>query len=129
MFFSRLADDEIDVRSVILSLLPRLVTTAQRRQCEGCTISHPSQLQHSCLEVTEEDRCDYLNQAMLCCNTKLLALVYKANNMDMPDVDVDNVKANHEKEIEEKFLKDEIGTVASEQMVQNFIDVAGCMFV
>ena len=119
----------VNVRNVILSLLPRLVATTIRRQCEGCTINHPSQLEHSCLEVSDDDRRDFLRQALMCCNTKLLSLIYDGNNMKMPKVDIEMVKSTHEKEIEEKFLKDEIGTVGSEQMVQNLLDIVGCVFV
>ena len=102
-----------------MSFLPRLVVTAIRRQCEECTIDHPSQLEHSCLEVSDDDRLMYLNPALLCCNYKLLSLIYDVNNMKIPKVDIETVKSTHEKEIEEKFLKDEIETVGSEQMVQN----------
>ena len=129
LFFFRLADDMINVRNVILSLLPRLVATAIRRQCEGCTTNHPSQLEHSCLEVSDDDRLMHLSQALLCCNYKLLSLIYDVNNMKMPKVDLETVKSTHEKEIEKKFLKDEIGTVGSEQMVQNLLDIVGCVFL
>ena len=119
----------VNVRNVILSLLPRLVATAIRRQCEGCTIDHPSQLEHSCLEVSDDDQRDFLQQALTCCNTKMLSLIYDVNNMKMPDVDLELVKSTHEKEIEEKFFKKEIGTVRSEQMVQNLLDIVSCVFV
>ena len=49
--------------------------------------------------------------------------------MKMPDVDLELVKSTHEKEIEDKFFKAEIGTVGSEQMVQNLLDIVGCVFV
>ena len=119
----------VDVRNVILSLLPRLVATSIRRQCEGCTVNHPSQLEHSCLEVSDDDRREFLRQALTCCNTKLLSLIYDVNNMKMPDVDLELVKSTHEKEIEDKFFKAEIGTVGSEQMVQTLLDIVGCVFV
>ena len=120
----------VNIRSVILSLLPRLVVTARRRQCEGCVIDHPLQLQHSCLKkVTDDDRRVFLHHALMCCNTKLLSLIYKVNNKAMSDVGVDTVKSIHELDIEEKYLKDERGTVESEQMVQNFVDIVGCVFV
>ena len=38
---------EIDeVRDVILALIPRLHMTLVKRECEGCTLYHPSQTQH-----------------------------------------------------------------------------------
>ena len=120
----------VNIRNVILSLLSRLVATARRRQCEGCVIYHTSQLQHSCLEeVTDDDRRVFLHQALMCCNTKLLSLIYRVNNKVMSDVGVDTVKSIHGQDIEEKYLKDENGTVESGQMVQNFVDIVGCVFV
>ena len=35
-----------EVRDVILALMPRLHTALVKRECEGCTIYHPSQTQH-----------------------------------------------------------------------------------
>ena len=43
------------IDDVILALMPRLHTTLVKRECEGCTIYHPSQTQHQCLDPVDEE--------------------------------------------------------------------------
>ena len=51
------AADIDEVRDVILALMPRLHTALAKRECEGCTIYHPSQTQHQCLDpVTKKQQ-------------------------------------------------------------------------
>ena len=47
---ANVAADIDEVRDVILALMPRLHTALVKRECEGCTIYHPSQAQHQCLD-------------------------------------------------------------------------------
>ena len=49
------AADIDEVRDVILALMPRLHTALVKRECEGCTIYHPSQTQHQCLDPVDEE--------------------------------------------------------------------------
>ena len=39
---ANVAADIDEVRDVILALMPRLHTALVKRECEGCTIYHPS---------------------------------------------------------------------------------------
>ena len=48
------AADIDEVCDVILAWMPRLHTTLVKKECEGCTIYHPSQTQHQCLDPVEE---------------------------------------------------------------------------
>ena len=49
------AADIREVCNFILALMPRLRTTLVKRECEGCTIYHPSQTQHQCLDPVDEE--------------------------------------------------------------------------
>ena len=49
------AADIDEVRDGILVLMPRLHTTLVQRQCKWCTIYHPSQTQHQCLDPVDEE--------------------------------------------------------------------------
>ena len=49
------AADIEEVRDVILALTPRLHTALVKRECESCTIYHPSQTQHQCLDSVDEE--------------------------------------------------------------------------
>ena len=43
-------------RDVMIAILPLLISSKIKRECNGCFTFHPSQTQHSCLEeVSEED--------------------------------------------------------------------------
>ena len=44
-----------EVRDVILALMPRLHTALVKKECESCTIYHPSQTQHQCLDPVDEE--------------------------------------------------------------------------
>ena len=48
------AADIEEVRDVIPALMPRLHIALAKRECEGCTIYHPSQTQHQCLDPVDE---------------------------------------------------------------------------
>ena len=52
---ANVAADIDEVRDVILALIPRLHTALVKRECEGCTIYHPSQTQHQCLDPVDEE--------------------------------------------------------------------------
>ena len=52
---ANVAADIDEVRDVILALMPRLHTALVKRECEGCTIYHPSQTQHRCLDPMDEE--------------------------------------------------------------------------
>ena len=52
---ANVAADIDEVRDVILALMPRLHTALVKRECEGCTIYHPSQTQHQCLDPVDEE--------------------------------------------------------------------------
>ena len=49
------AVDIEEVRDVILALIPRLHTALVKRECEGCTIYHSSQIQHQCLYPVDKE--------------------------------------------------------------------------
>ena len=49
------AADINEVRDVILALIPRLHMALVKRECEGCTLYHPSQTQLRCLDHVDED--------------------------------------------------------------------------
>ena len=54
LVMANVAADIDEVRDVILALMPRLHTALVKRECEGCTIYHPSQTQHQCLDPVDE---------------------------------------------------------------------------
>ena len=60
LVMANVAADIDEVRDVILALMPRLHTALVKRECEGCTIYHPSQTQHQCLDPV--DRRNNTNQ-------------------------------------------------------------------
>ena len=55
LVMANVAADIDEVRDVILALMPRLHTALVKRECEGCTIYHPSQTQHQCLDPVDEE--------------------------------------------------------------------------
>ena len=52
---TNVAADIEEVRDVILALMPRLHTALVKRECEECTLYHPSQTQHRCLDSVDEE--------------------------------------------------------------------------
>ena len=86
------AADIDEVRDVIYALIPRLHTALVTRECEGCTLYHPSQTQHRCLdpvdEVTTTIRIDQ-------CTSELLRMSYVSNTKPMPNIEVSSVLEIH----------------------------------
>ena len=72
------AADIEEVRDVILALMPRLHTTLVTRECEGCTIYHPSQTQHQCLDPVDEETTKIrIDQCLAKCTGELIRILNK----------------------------------------------------
>ena len=50
------AADIEEVRDVIPAMMPRIHTTWVNGECEGCTLYHPSQTQHRCLDPVDKEK-------------------------------------------------------------------------
>ena len=50
------ASDIEEVRDVILALMPHIHMVLVKRECEGCTLYHPSQTQHRCMDPVDEEQ-------------------------------------------------------------------------
>ena len=50
-----IAADIGEVRDVFLALMPRIHSALVKKECEGCTLYHPSQTQHRCLDPVDEE--------------------------------------------------------------------------
>ena len=75
------AADIDEVRDVILALMPRLHTELVKRECEGCTLYHPSQTQHRCLDPVDEETIKIrIDQCLAKCTGELIIMVYASNN-------------------------------------------------
>ena len=72
-----------EVRDVIPTLMIRLHTTLVKSECEGCRLYHPSQTQHRCLDLMDEE------------TGELIRMVYASNNPTMPHIQVNSVLEIH----------------------------------
>ena len=117
-----IAADIEEVRDVILALMPRIHTALVKRECEGCTIYHPSQTQHRCLDpVDEETTRIRIDQCLAKCTGELIRMVYASNNRTMPNIEVSAVLEIHGQLIKDNFQLGNIGTVSTEEMIMNFM--------
>ena len=83
------AADIEEVRDVILTLMPRLHTALVKSECESCTIYHPSQTQHQCLDPVDEEITQIrIDQCLAKCAGELIRMVYASNNKPMPNIEV-----------------------------------------
>ena len=99
-----IAADIEEVRDVILALMPRIHTALVKRECERCTIYHPSQTQHRCLDpVDEETTRIRIDQCLAKCTGELIRMVYASNNRTMPNIKVSAVHEIHGQLIKDNF--------------------------
>ena len=90
-------------RDVMIAILPSLLSSKIKRECNGCFTSHLSQTQHSCLEeVSEEDRTDRIKHVISQCTSGMIYMVFACNGRSIPSVDVEAVEAMYGTEIIEK---------------------------
>ena len=116
------AADIEEVRDVILALIPRIHTALVKRECEGCTLYHPTQTQHRCLDpVDEESTRIRIDQCLAKCTGELIRMVYASNNRTMPNIQVSAVLEIHGQLIKDNFQLGNIGTVSTEEMIMNFM--------
>ena len=115
------AADIDEVRDVILALMPRLHTALVKRECEGCTLYHPSQTQHRCLDPVDEEKITKIltDQCVAKCTGELIRMVYASNNKPMPKIEVSSVLEIHRQLIIDSFQIGNIGSVSAEEMVIN----------
>ena len=110
------AADIEEVRDVILALMPRLHTALVKRECEGCTIYHPSQTQHQCLDPVDEETTQIrIDQCLAKCTGELIRMVYASNNKPMPNIEVSSVLEIHRQLIIDSFQIGNIGSVSAEE--------------
>ena len=106
----------------MIAIVPLLISSKIKRECNGCFTSHPSQTQHSCLEeVSEEDRTERIKHAISQCTSGMINMVFACNGRPIPSVDVVAVKAMYGTEIIEKTKLGTFSNVDSEDMVLNFL--------
>ena len=116
------ADDIEEVRDVILALMPRLHTALVKREGEGCTIYHPSQTQHQCLDPVDEETTKIrIDQCLAKCTGELIRMVYVSNKKPMPNIEVSSVLEIHRQLIIDSFQIGNIGSVSEEEMILNFM--------
>ena len=116
------AADIEEVRDAILALMSRIHTALVKRECEGCTLYHPSQTQHRCLDpVDEETTRIRIDQCLAKCTGELIRMVYASNNRTMPNIQVSAVLEIHGQLIKDNFQLGNIGTVSTEEMIMNFM--------
>ena len=115
------AADIDEVRDVILALMPHLHTALVKRECEGCTLYHPSQIQHRCLDPVDEDTARIrIDQCLAKCTGELIIMVYVSNNKPMPNIEVSYVLEIHRHLIIDSF---QIGNIASVSAVEVILNV------
>ena len=116
------AADIEEVRDVILALMPRIHTALVKRECEGCTLYHPTQTQHRYLDpVDEETTRIRIDQCLAKCTGELIRMVYASNNRTMPTIQVSAVLEIHGQLIKDNYQLGNIGTVSTEEMIMNFM--------
>ena len=88
---------EIDeVRDVILALMSCLHMALVKKEYEGCTIYHPSQTQHRCLDPVDEETTKIrIDPCLAKCPVGLIRMVYASNNKPMPNIEVSSVLEIH----------------------------------
>ena len=117
-----IAADIEEVRDVILALMPRIHTALVKRECKGCTIYHPSQTQHRCLDPMDEETTRIrIDQCLAKCTGELIRMVYASNNRTMPNIEVSSELEIHGQLIKYNFQLGNIGTVSTEDMIMNFM--------
>ena len=108
------AADIEEVRDVILALMPRLHTALVKRECEGCTLYHPSQSQHRCLDPVDEETTKIrIDKCLAKCTGELIRMVYASNNRTMPNIQESAVLEIHGQLIKDNFQLGNIGTVST----------------
>ena len=116
------AADIDEVHDVILALIPRLHTVLVKRECEGCTLYHPSQTQHRCLDPVDEDTAIIrIDPCLAKCTGELIRMVYVSNNKPMPNIEVSSALEIHRQLIIDSFQIGNIGSVSAEEMILNFM--------
>ena len=114
------AADIEEVRDVNLALMPRIHTALVKRECERCTLYHPTQTQHRCLDpVDEETTRIRIDQCLAKCTGELIRMVHASNNRTMPNISA--VLEIHGQLIKDNFQLGNIGTVSTEEMIMNFM--------
>ena len=90
------AADIGEVRDVILALMPRGHTALVKRECKGCTLYHPSQTQHRCMDPVDEETARIrIDQFLAKCTVELIRMVYASNIKPMPNIKVSSVLEIH----------------------------------
>ena len=73
LVMANVAADIDEVPDVILALIPRLHTALLKRDSKGCTLYHPSQTQHRCLDSVDEETIKIrIDQCLAKCTGKIL---------------------------------------------------------
>ena len=122
LVMANVAADIEEVRDVILALMPRLHTALVNRECEGCTIYHPSQTQHQCLDPVDEETTKIrIDQCLAKCTGELIRMVYASNNKPMPNIEVSSVLEIHRQLIIDSFQIGNIGSVSADEIILNFM--------
>ena len=122
LVMANVAVDIEEVRDVILALMPRLHTALVKRECEGCTIYHPSQTQHQCLDPVDEETTKIrIDPCLAKCTGELIRMVYASNNKPMPNIEVSSVLEIHRQLIIDSFQIGKLGSVKAEEMILNFM--------
>ena len=116
------AADIEEMRDVILALMQRLHTALVKRECDSCTIYHPSQTQYQCLDPVDEETTKIrIDQCLAKCTGELIRMVYVSNNKPMPNIEVSSVLEIHRQFIIDSFQIGNIGSVSAEEMILNFM--------
>ena len=90
------AADIGEVRDIILALMPRIHTALVKRECEGCTLYHPSQTQHRCMDPVDEETTRIgIDQCLVKYTGEPIRMVYASNNRTMPNIQVGSVLEIH----------------------------------
>ena len=118
----KVAADIEEVRNVILALMTRLHTILVKRECEGCTLYHPSQTQHRCQDPVDEGTTRIrVDQCLAKCAGELIRMLYASNKLTMSNIQVCSVLEIHEQLIKDNFQLGNICTVSTEELIMNFM--------
>ena len=116
------AADIEEMCDVILALMIRLHVVLVKRECGGCTLYHPSQTHHRCLDsVDKETTRIRIDRCLAKCTGELIRMVYATNNITMPNIQVSSVLEIHGQLIIDNFQLRNIGTVSIDEMIINFM--------
>ena len=116
------AADIDEVRDAILALMPRSHTALFKGECEGCTIYHPIQTQHHCLDPVDVETTNIrIDQWLAKYTGELIRMVYVSNNKAMPNIEVSYVLEIHRQLIIDSFKIGNIGSVNAEEMILIFM--------